>query len=152
MENIILIIFGATSIAGMIVLIKTLVWQKKVSTHLPLSKIKNNRVVLKQGSVLLLSVFVFGFVFNQQGYFTDTNDMGTMSEVDSRGALEAASDYAQSNDDEEFFDALNKTDNEEVIGLVTLENDIRYVLVRVNDQYYLVTEQENKVIEIESAP
>lgn len=152
MENIILIVLGATSIAGMIVLIKTLVWQKKVSTHLPLSKIKNNRVVLKQGSFLLLSVFVFGFVFNQQGYFANTNDMGTMSEVDSRGALEAASDYAQSSDDEESFDALNKLENEEVIGLVTLENDIKYVLVRVNDQYYLVTDQENKVIEIESAP
>ncbi len=152
MENIILIVLFAIILIGMIVLIKTLLWQKKVSTHLPLSRVKNNQVVLKQSSFLILSVFVFGFALNQQGYFANINDLSTSNGMDSRNALEAAAEYAQSSGDEEFYDALNRSENEEIIGLVTLENDITYVLVRIDNQYYLVTEQENKVIEIESAP
>lgn len=152
METIILLVLGAIILTGMIVLIKTLLWQKKISTHLPLSRVKNNQVVLKQSSFLILSVFVFGFALNQQGYFSNNTDLSTTNGVDSRNALEAASDYALSSGDEEFYQAYTKSEKEEVVGLVTLENDITYVLVRINNQYYLVTEQENKVIEIESAP
>ena len=149
MEIILLIALGAIIIFITIVLLKSWLWQKKLSSHLNLSNQKNSQVLLKQGSFLALSVVAFMIIFNQQGYFANLDASNTLNSDESLEALEAVERYA-GHEFKQEMDALDE--NSKVIGTFQLEDQSIYVLVQVDDRYYMVNEQENEVIEIESAP
>lgn len=152
MEILILIILGVIILFIMNVLIKTFMLQKNLAPHLTLSKNKNQEVLMKQGSLLAISVLAFGFLFNAQGYLPLSNDSSSFGVLDTQRAMEAAAEYAQYNSDEDEDYQVNKFEHREVIGVVTLEKQKKFVLVKIDDQYFMVDEQENKVIEFESAP
>lgn len=130
-------------------LIRSWFLQRRFNKTLNLNSAKNNTVLLKQISGLSLSIIVFVLVLNNTSYLVPKMDTASPNLVTSEDVREAMNEYnvkAQDN----MFDV----DSEEitVIGEVALENNHLYVLVLIDDVYYLMDKTTDKIVEVLPMP
>ncbi len=152
MDNVLLYLLAGITLLLLAMLIKTLYWQKKLAPHLLLNKNKNNRILAKQSSYLLVSALAFTFVYVNPLATNNTFDFSKQRTYAGDSVVDIASEYAKTNEDsfEGDFASLDIV-NWQVLGNVTLA-DKTFALVERQGTYLLVNESDNIVIEIESAP
>ena len=149
---ILLVILGFLMVGLGFIIIRTLIYQRQLAQHLPLSKRKNKQVVFQQASLLLISVFAFVFMLNQtlkQPIYPKNAVDELMQESDYRTMV---LDFMASQ-----IESINQEMSEyadkdvELLGQVEVSRNQRYQLVRVDGHYFLIDEITNQVIAIASA-
>jgi hypothetical protein len=146
---ILLVILGFLMVGLGFIIIRTLIYQRQLAQHLPLSKRKNKQVVFQQASLLLISVFAFVFMLNQtlkQPIYPKNKVDELMQESDYRTMVLdfMASQIESSN--QEMSEYADK--DVELLGQVEVSQDQRYQLVRVDGHYFLIDEITNQVLAI----
>ena len=146
---ILLVILGFLMVGLGFIIIRTLIYQRQLAQHLPLSKRKNKQVVFQQASLLLISVFAFVFMLNQtlkQPIYPKNKVDELMQESDYRTMVLdfMASQIESSN--QEMSEYADK--DVEWLGQVEVSQDQRYRLVRVDGHYFLIDEITNQVLAI----
>lgn len=129
------------------IIIRTILYQRQFGQHLPLSKHKNKQVIIKQISLLAVSVFAFALVLKPP--LTNlplTKEKGILlvSESPYKDVLESY--FNQSS----VYNLESETlDNYEIELLGQFElNNQNYQLVKVDDHYYLIDEAKEQVLEL----
>ena len=149
MDTILLIVLAILIVFFSFIIIRSWLLQRQFKDSLHLNSTKNNNVLLKQASGLLVSLVMVVVVLNNSSIFIPKVSDAGAENVPNFDVIEAYKQYGDETHNQ--TDSL-ASDDIVVLGEITLEDNKLYVLVLIDKQYFLINEADNSFIEFKPAP
>lgn len=148
MDYIILFLLAAIILYISYIMISSFLLQRQFNKRLALNQSKNSTILLKQASTLAVSVALFVIVLTNSSLLATLSKDKTISRTS----------FTPEDQIESFYDDLYDKDSKtflkeaDVVGEVTLENNKTYLLIVMDEAYFLFDEANERLISIHLTP
>lgn len=148
MDYIILFLLAGIILYISYIMISSFLLQRQFNKRLALNQSKNSTILLKQASTLVVSVALFVIVLTNSSLLATLQKDKTISRTS----------FTPEDQIDPFYDDLYDKDSKtflkeaDVVGEVTLENNKTYLLIVMDEAYFLFDEANERLISIHLTP